>query len=83
MKIGFWSLNSGLAAMTFLSLLPQGLWQTYASIKYGYAHARSAEFMHSEVMEGFVWARVPGDVIFAIGVAAIVVFVLKTIRTRG
>lgn len=82
LKVGFWSLNIGLAAMTFLSLLPQGLWQTYASVKYGYAYARSAEFMHSPIMEGFVWARVPGDVIFAVGVAAIVIFVVGTLRTR-
>ena len=82
LKIGFWSLNVGLAAMTFLSLLPQGMWQTYASIKHGYAYARSAEFMHSPIMEGFVWARVPGDVIFAIGVAAIVLFVVRTMLPR-
>ena len=31
----FWCLNIGLAMMVFLSLLPQGLWQTYAEL-----HAR-------------------------------------------
>jgi nitric oxide reductase subunit B len=77
LKLSFWSLNAGLAMMTFLSLLPQGLWQTYASIKYFYAYARSAEFMHSALMEGFVWARVPGDVVFSIGVIAFAIFVLQ------
>lgn len=75
LKVSFWSLNIGLAMMTFLSLLPQGLWQTYASIKYYYAYARSAEFMHSAVMEGLVWARVPGDIVFSIGVFALAAFV--------
>ncbi|MFT4719257.1 MAG: nitric oxide reductase subunit B [Candidatus Azotimanducaceae bacterium] len=75
LKVSFWSLNIGLAMMTFLSLLPQGLWQTYASVKYYYAYARSAEFMHSTVMEGLVWARVPGDIVFSVGVFALTAFV--------
>jgi nitric oxide reductase subunit B len=82
LKIAFWSLNIGLAMMTFLSLLPQGLWQTYASVKYYYAFARSAEFVHSAVMEGFVWARVPGDVIFSIGVFAFATFVYQAFKNK-
>jgi nitric oxide reductase subunit B len=77
LKISFWSLNIGLAMMTFLSLLPEGLWQAYASIKHYYAFARSAEFMHSSVMQGLVWARVPGDIVFAIGVFAFAIFVYQ------
>ena len=77
LNVAFWSLNIGLAMMTFLSLLPQGLWQTYASISHHYAYARSAEFMHSEIMEAFVWARVPGDVVFSVGVFALALMVLQ------
>ena len=77
LKLAFWSLNIGLAMMTFLSLLPQGLWQTYASINEYYALARSEEFMHSALMEGLVWARVPGDIVFAVGVFALAMFVVK------
>ena len=80
LKISFWGLNLGLAMMTFLSLLPQGLWQTYNSIKHYYAFARSAEFMHSPLMEGLVWARVPGDVVFAVGVGAFALFVWQAFR---
>lgn len=83
LKISFWSLNIGLAMMTFLSLLPQGLWQTYASIKYHYAFARSAEFVHSEIMEGLVWARVPGDIVFSVGVFAFAAFVFLAFRAKG
>lgn len=82
LKVSFWGLNIGLAMMTFLSLLPQGLWQTYFSIKHYYAYARSSEFMHSAVMEGLVWARVPGDIVFSIGVAAFALFVWQAFRPR-
>lgn len=77
LKVSFWSLNIGLAMMTFLSLLPQGIWQAYNSVEHGYAYARSAEFMHSALMEGLVWARVPGDIVFSIGAFAFVWFVFK------
>lgn len=77
LKTAFWTLNIGLAMMTFLSLLPQGIWQTYASIEHGYAYARSSEFVHSAIMEGFVWMRVPGDIVFSVGVFAFVIFVYK------
>ena len=43
LKISFWCLNIGLAMMVFLSLFPQGLWQTYESFTQDYAYARSAE----------------------------------------
>lgn len=82
LKLSFWSLNAGLAMMTFLSLLPQGLWQTYNAIAHHYAFARSAEFMHSPLMEGLVWARVPGDVVFGVGVGAFALFAWKAFRPR-
>jgi nitric oxide reductase subunit B len=77
LKISFWSFNIGLGMMTFLSLFPQGLLQAYASIEHGYWYARTAEFMHSPIMEGLVWARVPGDIVFSIGVFAFVWFVFR------
>ena len=76
-KIAFWSLNIGLAMMTFLSLLPQGILQTYASIEHSYAYARSAEFMHSPIMQALVWARVPGDLVFSLGVFAFAYFMVR------
>lgn len=74
-KISFWSFNIGLAMMVFMSLLPQGLWQTYNSYTHGYWFARSAEFIHSPIMENLVWARVPGDIVFSVGAFALAVFV--------
>jgi nitric oxide reductase subunit B len=81
--VSFWCLNIGLAMMVFLSLLPQGLWQTYASFAHGYAYARSAEMIHGTVMQALVWARVPGDVVFAVGVFAFAAFVAKAFFGAG
>jgi len=83
LRVSFWSLNIGLAMMTFLSLLPQGLWQTYASISEYYALARSEEFMQSALMQGLVWARVPGDIVFAVGVFALALFVFRAFVPSG
>jgi nitric oxide reductase subunit B len=81
LAISFWCLNIGLAMMVFLSLLPQGLWQTYLSFTRDYAYARSADVIHGKVMESLVWARVPGDVVFAVGVFAFALFMLKAFGT--
>lgn len=77
LSLSFWSLNIGLFMMTFLSLLPQGLWQTYVSFSDHYAAARSAELMHHPMMEALVWARVPGDIVFAVGVGAFALFFVQ------
>ena len=77
LKWVFWTLNIGLAAMVFLSLLPQGLTQTYISFTQGYWHARTAELLHSNWMETLVWLRVPADIIFAVGVVLLVWFMAK------
>jgi nitric oxide reductase subunit B len=82
LKISFWSLNIGLAMMTFLSLLPQGLWQTYQSMSESYVSARTAEFMQSDLMHAIVWARVPGDVVFSVGVFAFALFVYKAFTKK-
>ncbi len=79
LAISFWCLNIGLGMMVFLSLLPQGLVQTYASFTRDYAYARSAEVIHSPLMEGLVWARVPGDLVFAVGAVCFVVFFVQAI----
>ena len=76
-KIAFWSINIGIAKMTFLSLLPQGILQTYASVEHGYAYARSAEFIHSPIMQALVSARVPGDVVFSVGVYPFAWFMIR------
>jgi nitric oxide reductase subunit B len=68
LKPAFWLLNIGLAMMVFLSLLPAGIYQAWASITHGLWYARSPEIIHSTVMETLVWMRVPGDLVFSAGV---------------
>jgi nitric oxide reductase subunit B len=39
--------------------------------------ARSPEVVHSHLMETLVWMRVPGDVVFAVGVLFLALFALR------
>ncbi len=82
LKPAFWLLNIGLAMMVFLSLLPAGIYQAWASISEGLWYARSPEVIHSAVMEGLVWMRVPGDVVFAAGTFYLAWFALRLARQR-
>jgi len=66
-KNAFWFMNIGLLLMVLLSLLPVGLAQTVASVKYGLWYARSAEFLESPTLQTIRWLRVIGDTIFATG----------------
>jgi len=80
LKPTFWALNIGLAMMVFLSLLPAGIYQAWAAITKGLWYARSAEIIHSPVMEALVWLRVPGDIVFAIGGVILAVYAFKLLR---
>jgi nitric oxide reductase subunit B len=73
----FWLLNIGLAMMVFISLVPAGIYQAWASISKGMWFARSPEVIHSPLMETLVWLRVPGDVVFAIGTVCLAWFALR------
>jgi nitric oxide reductase subunit B len=53
------------------------MWQTYASASHGYAYARSADFMQSSIMHAFVWIRMPGDLVFSLGVGAFALFMYR------
>ncbi|MBI2380611.1 MAG: nitric-oxide reductase large subunit [Gammaproteobacteria bacterium] len=77
LKGAFWSLNIGLAMMVFISLLPAGIYQAWASVSQGLWYARSAEVIHSTFMETAVWLRVPGDILFSLGVVLLAGFMLR------
>ena len=76
LRFSFWALNIGLMAMVAGSLLPVGLLQTEASVKFGYWYARSAEFLDSPIVKPLKWARVAGDTVFALGTLTLVIFVV-------
>ena len=79
----FWSLNIGLAMMVFLSLLPAGIYQAWASMSKGLWYARSPEIIHSKLMETLVWMRVPGDIVFAAGALLLALYALRLLRVRA
>ncbi len=66
--------------MVFLSLLPAGIYQAWASVTQGLWFARSAEIVHSRVMEFLVWMRVPGDIVFALGAVLLAAYALRLLR---
>jgi nitric oxide reductase subunit B len=80
LKPAFWGLNLGLAMMVFMSLLPAGIYQAWASISKGLWYARSPEVIHSGVMETLVWLRVPGDIVFAGGAVILAWYALRLLR---
>jgi nitric oxide reductase subunit B len=82
LKFAFWSINLGLVAMVLLSLLPVGLLQTWAAVEHGYWYARSAELLHTPLMDKLRWMRVIGDTVFAAGAVAFVVAVARMTLAR-
>lgn len=70
-------LNIGLAMMVFMSLVPSGIYQAWASISQGIWFARSPEVVHSHFMETLVWLRVPGDIAFGIGALFLAFFAFR------
>ncbi len=82
LKPTFWCLNIGLALMVFVSLVPAGVYQAWASVSRGLWYARSPEIIHSSLMHTLVWLRVPGDIVFAIGTVLLAVFAVKLLSRR-
>ncbi len=74
-KVAFWCINIGLAAMVLISVLPVGLAQTVASVQHGLWYARSAEFMQQSYIVTFKWLRMIGDTLFGIGTLALTWFI--------
>ncbi len=80
-KPAYWGLNIGLAMMVFMSLLPAGIYQAWASVSKGLWYARSEQVIHGSVMETLVWLRVPGDIVFAAGAVFLAWYALRLLRS--
>lgn len=50
LSFAFWTINTGLALMVLLSVLPVGLLRTWASVEHEMWYARSAEFMQTDLI---------------------------------
>jgi len=82
--ISFWSLNIGLAWMSFVTLLPLGILQLYHSVDAGYYDARSPTFRTSGISSLLEWLRLPGDILFIVGGAVPVLWIaMRGVRYRG
>jgi nitric oxide reductase subunit B len=79
LRFSFWAINGGLALMLVLGLIPNGFYQLVASVNHGTWYARSADFISSPWMQGTVWSRLPGDLLFALGALAMVIFTAQAI----
>ncbi|KAB1141505.1 nitric-oxide reductase large subunit [Streptomyces luteolifulvus] len=66
-RLSFWSLNLGLAWMSFATLLPGGALQLYKVLDAGYADARSLGYLRGPTNTFLEWIRLPGDVVFIVG----------------
>jgi nitric oxide reductase subunit B len=66
-RTSFWSLNIGLAWMSFVTLLPLGILQLYHSVNDGYFDARTLKFIGNDTNATLEWLRLPGDVLFIVG----------------
>ncbi|MFJ8578351.1 nitric-oxide reductase large subunit [Micromonospora sp. NPDC093277] len=65
--VSFWSLNLGLAWMSFATLLPAGALQLYKVVDAGYADGRSLGYLQGDTNMFLEWLRLPGDVVFMVG----------------
>ena len=73
-KIGFWSLNLGLAWMVFATLFPLGILQLYHSISVSYYDARTLNYIGSRANAILEWLRMPGDIVFILGGAVPILY---------
>lgn len=79
LSFSFWSINGGLVLMLVLAMIPNGFYQLVQSVNRGTWFARSAEVTHSAWMEGTVWLRMPGDILFGVGAVAMGIFTARSL----
>jgi nitric oxide reductase subunit B len=83
-RASFWSLNIGLAWMSFVTLLPLGILQLYHSVDASYYDARTLTFITIDTNRLLEWLRLPGDVLFiAGGVLPLLAMTFQGILARG
>jgi nitric oxide reductase subunit B len=79
LKYAFWGLNLGLAGMMAISLIPAGFYQFAIAIKHGIWYARSPAVTGSDFIHTVTWLRVFPDIVFDLGAAALIGFLVRAI----
>jgi nitric oxide reductase subunit B len=82
-KFSFWTLNIGLFWMSMATLFPLGIVQLYHSANTGYFEARSLKFLTNKTNVVIEWMRLPGDLIFIIGIIPIIYLAYLAIRYKA
>ncbi len=77
LKLAFWGLNLGLVGMLVFSLIPAGFYQFVEALRHGTWWARSPEVTGSAFIQTVTWLRLGPDLVFDVGVLALLAFVVK------
>lgn len=76
-RIALWCFNVGMILWVVLNFLPEGFMQFYASIEHGYWYSRSIYFYDKTNL--WLWLRIPGDIVFSIGVLILFVDITRKV----
>jgi len=83
MAWAFWCTNLGLAWMLFVNLFPVGLIQLNQILATSYWQGRQPEFYQLWLVRIFEWLRLPGDVIFIVGILPVVYLAVRMFANRN
>ncbi|GFO68745.1 nitric oxide reductase [Geomonas limicola] len=82
MAWAFWCTNLGLAWMLFVNLFPVGLIQLNQILATSYWQGRQPEFYQQTLVRIFEWLRLPGDVLFIVGILPVVYLAVRMFLNR-
>ena len=82
MAIAFWCTNLGLAWMMFVNLFPVGMLQMNQILATSYWHGRQPEFFMQPLVRLFEWLRLPGDMLFIVGILPVVYLAVRMFANR-
>lgn len=79
LKLSFWGLNGGLFLLTFLTLFPVGIMQTWTAFQHGTVAARDAAFFERPAVMVLGQLRLLPDLtIILLGVVPLTIFLFRT-----
>jgi nitric oxide reductase subunit B len=81
LKVSFWGLNLGLAAMSFLTLLPVGILEMVRCYSRGLWAAKSNEFFSQPIIQTLGQIRIiPDTMIILFGAVPLALFLITSVR---
>ncbi|MBU5611671.1 nitric-oxide reductase large subunit [Geomonas azotofigens] len=83
MGIAFWCTNIGLALMLFINLFPVGMLQLNQILATSYWEGRQPEFFLLPLVRLFEWLRLPGDILFLVGILPVVYLAVRMFANRN